>query len=396
MPTKTAYDLTAPAANGLRRGVTTGTCATAAVKAAVIRLLLREEPERVKVTLPDGEHFVEVAISRLLVEDEGGSGEATGALRAEVIKDAGDDPDQTHRATIFAIVRRNTTGDLRFLAGRGVGTVTQPGLQIPVGQAAINPVPRAMMRQAVGEVLAECGLEFGGAESLGFDLEIGCENGEQIALRTFNPRLGVIGGISILGTTGIVEPKSLASFKASIEVYIRVALGHTPEGVPPREIVLAPGNLGQKFARQSLDVPLFRVVQMSNFLGFALQCVARALAENSTRLPVLWLVGHPGKLAKVLNDAWDTHSSESASATTVVCEMAHGFGFHDERLAASTTVEGIINLLDTEPAAPLFWQRVEGQVANLVHPKLPGVDEVRVRLFRMDGTPLGVSDSPKP
>src|SRR5205823_9649156 len=121
------------------------------------------------------------------------------------------------------------------------------------------PAPREMMRRAAREVLDEAGLHDADA---GFDLEIGCENGEEIARRTFNPRLGVVGGISILGTTGIVEPKSMASFKASIEVYVRVALGDRPG-----EIVVAPGNLGQKFARASLGLPLKHVVQMSNFIG---------------------------------------------------------------------------------------------------------------------------------
>src|SRR5215471_20804754 len=139
-----------------------------------------------------------------------------------------------------------------------------------------------MMIDAVHEILGE-----GDAETqAGFDLQIGCENGEQIARRTFNPRLGIQGGISILGTTGIVEPKSKAAFKASIEVYVRVALGDKPS-----EIVLTPGNLGQRFARSFLTIPVKRVVQMSNFIGFTLECVQCVLAEDRYILPKLWLVG---------------------------------------------------------------------------------------------------------
>lgn len=378
------FNLAEPAPNGLRRGLTTGTCATAAVKAALAFLLFGEKISRAKITLADGEHFIEVPIQRVFPDGE--------SIRADVIKDAGDDPDQTHRATIFARVKRNNSGEIVFKNGRGVGVVTQPGLQIAVGEPAINPSPREMMRRAVREILDE--RECGGAQEkvshedgCGFDLEIGCENGEEIARRTFNPRLGVRGGISILGTTGIVEPKSMASFKASIEVYIRVALGERPE-----QIVLAPGNLGQKFARASLGLPIKQVVQMSNFVGFALNCVNRTLTENDFVLPKLWLIGHPGKLAKLLDGEWDTHSEKSASAAGVLCQMASKF-WPDGRLISqmenAKTVERIIELLRAEADGQGFWSEIENNIARVVSPKLSGVREVRVRLFQMDGTPLG-------
>jgi cobalt-precorrin-5B (C1)-methyltransferase len=248
---------------------------------------------------------------------EGITVEEDGSARAVVIKDAGDDPDQTHRARIFAKVTRNRNGRIVFEAGEGVGVVTQPGLRVAVGEPAINPVPRQMMIDAVQEILGE------GDEQtdVGFVLQIGCEEGEQIARRTFNPRLGIEGGISILGTTGIVEPKSKAAFQASIEIYVRVALGDKP-----REIVLTPGNLGQRFARSFLAIPVKHVVQMSNFIGFTFECVERTLVENDCILPKLWLVGHPGKLAKVLEDVWDTHSSRSGSAVEAVLKVADEFG----------------------------------------------------------------------
>jgi len=204
------FDCTTLAPNGLRRGVTTGTCATAAVKAALTRLLYGEICDEMRVTLPDQVHFISIPVKRVVDLAE--------SVQAEVIKDAGDDPDQTHRATLVARVSRNKAERIQFLRGSGVGLVTESGLQIPVGEPAINPVPREMMRQAVMEVLSETE-----TEEAGFDLEIGCERGEEIAKRTFNPRLGIVGGISILGTTGIVEPKSMAAFKAAIEIYIDVA-----------------------------------------------------------------------------------------------------------------------------------------------------------------------------
>jgi len=369
----TPFDSTALAANGLRRGVTTGACATAAVKAALTRLLHGEICDEVRVTLPDRVHFISIPIKRVVDLAE--------SVRAEVVKDAGDDPDQTHRATLMATVSRNKAGRIQFLRGAGVGLVTERGLQIPVGEPAINPVPREMMKQAVLEVLGETE-----TEEEGFDLEVGCERGEEIAKRTFNPRLGIVGGISILGTTGIVEPKSMAAFKAAIEIYIDVALADHPQA-----IVLTPGNLGQRFARASLGLPMKRVVQMSNFVGFSLEHMEKSLAQTH-RLPRLWLAGHPGKLAKLMEDIWDTHSSEGGNGVRAVARFAEEFGLAPSlraELGKCTTVEGMIDVLEPHACAGSFWRGVSERIARLVAAKLTRVDEVCVRLFKMDGTPLG-------
>jgi cobalt-precorrin-5B (C1)-methyltransferase len=370
------FDLGQLAANGLKRGYTTGSCATAAVKAALLKLVCNESPNEVNVTLPDGAQYLTIPIDRIRDDDDD-------TVRADVIKDAGDDPDQTHRARIFARVKRNRTGEIAFLRGEGVGIVTEPGMQIGIGSPAINPVPRRMMIHAVHEVLNEGD----GSRDAGFDLQIGCENGEEIAKRTFNPRLGVQGGISILGTTGIVEPKSMAAFQASIEIYIRVALGGNPD-----EIVLTPGNLGQRFARRSLQLPLKRVVQMSNFIGYALECVDQTLTENAHRLPLLWVVGHPGKLAKVLDDVWDTHSQQSRSAVEAIHPAGSEFGLRDHilrRLEESKTVERVVELLQAEDCASQFWSALEKKIGAAVSRRLQRVDQVAVRLFQMDGKALG-------
>src|SRR6202000_2686875 len=145
-----------------------------------------------------------------------------------------------------------------------------------------------MMRWAADEVLA-------GDPNPGVDVEVSCENGVVIARKTFNPRLGILGGISILGTSGVVEPMSLAAYMASIEVYIRVALGGGAD-----RVAYAPGKIGTGFARQSLQLPQKRVVQISNFIGFALDCTNLVLTEEGRQLPVLWIVGPPGELAKTL------------------------------------------------------------------------------------------------
>lgn len=365
------FDLSVPAPNGLRRGRTTGSCATAAVKAALHLLLHGERRSQVQITLPDDAHYLSIPIqdSRRLDEQ---------TARAEVLKDGGDDPDNTHGATIFAEVRRNDTGHIRFFAGDGVGTATQPGLRVAVGEPAINPTPRQMMRQAAFEV---CG------KDEGFDLTIGCINGEKIAKKTFNPKLGIVGGISILGTSGIVEPLSLASWIASIEVYVRVALGNDANS-----IALLPGKIGRVYAREALGLPEQRSVQIANFLGDALDFVQQALAEQHRDLDVLWLLGHPGKLAKVLDGVWDTHSSKSDMAMNVVARIAAERGFNSflvQELEQVNTVEAAIRRLTNEPGAQALWTDIEQRIAALVQTKVPAVQRVEVRLFNLQADSLG-------
>ena len=364
------FDFKEPAANGLRRGVTTGSCATAAVKAALFKLLRGRECSQILVNLVDGVHFVNFRILNVVEE-------SPGRVRATVEKDAGDDPDVTHRAKIFAIVQANDQSKIRFIAGSGVGTITEPGFAFPAGEPAINPVPRQMMIAAVHEILDEIGY----SGDAGFDLEIGCENGVEISKRTYNARLGIVDGISILGTSGIVEPKSLSSFLASIELYVRIAIADRPQ-----EIVFTPGNIGQRFAAQNLEFPLKRVVQMANFVGFSIDSLNQTLAEYDFVLPRLWLVGHPGKLAKLLDRVWDTHSSASGTAVYAVCRAAERFGIGPslvERCRQSITVEQVIRQLENEANVFHFWQEVENQIAKIVHEKTKRVQEVKVRLIEM-------------
>ncbi|WP_288407991.1 cobalt-precorrin-5B (C(1))-methyltransferase CbiD, partial [uncultured Herbaspirillum sp.] len=341
------YDLAVLAPNGLRRGRSTGSCATAAVRAALYRLLAGITVQHTEVSLPDGRHYLWVPIKTV---------EMLGAdiAQAEVLKDGGDDPDNTHGATIFAQVRRNDVDQIRFFAGAGVGTATMPGLRVAVGEPAINPVPRAMMRVAVAEVLAELRP---GAPASGFDLTIGCREGLAIAPKTFNPKLGIVGGISILGTSGIVEPMSMASWIASIEVYIRVALAAC---APGDALAYLPGKIGRVFVAQQLGLPDKRSVQIANFLGDALDFTQQALGEEGRTLPLLWLAGHPGKLAKVLDGVWDTHSSKSNMAMQGVARVAEEMNAAGQgvlfdatllqQMKEANTVEAIIELVRQQDA----------------------------------------------
>jgi cobalt-precorrin-5B (C1)-methyltransferase len=368
------FDLSVLAPNGLRRGRTTGSCATAAVKAALYLLLHGERLAQVQITLPDGIHYLNVPVrdSRKLNEY---------TVRAEVLKDGGDDPDNTHGATIFAEVRRNDKEQIRFFAGNGVGTATQPGLRVAIGEPAINPTPRWMMQQAVAEL--------SGNKDQGFDLIIGCVNGEAIAKKTFNPKLGIVGGISILGTSGIVEPLSLASWIASIEVYVRVALGNDATS-----IALLPGKIGRVYAKEMLNLPEQRSVQIANFLGDALDFTQQALIEQQRDLDVLWLLGHPGKLAKVLDGIWDTHSSKSDMAMSVVARVAAERGFDShlvKELEQANTVEAATERLKSVPGSKALWTDIEQRIAALIHARVPAVQRVEVRLFNLQGDALGAS-----
>lgn len=374
------FDLHILAPNGLRRGRTTGSCATAAVKAALYLLLGGQRCAQVEVTLPDGAHYLVVPIQDVCWLN------AT-AVRAEVLKDGGDDPDNTHGATLYAEVLRNDTGQIRFFAGRGVGTVTQPGLRVAVGEPAINPVPRQMMRQAVAEVMTEMPEALPEQYGAGFDLTIGCENGEMIAKKTFNPRLGILGGISILGTSGIVEPMSMSSWIASIEVYVRVALGGGAQSV-----AYLPGKIGRTYARDVLGLPEKRTVQIANFLGDALDFTQVALIEEQRRLDVLWLAGHPGKLAKVLDGVWDTHSSKSNMAMSIVARVAAERGFAHQlvrEVENANTVEAAMELLKSESEAQALWIEIERRIGVLAHVRVPAVKKIEVRLFDLHGNALG-------
>lgn len=334
-----------------------------------------ETVDAVEVSLPDPDYCLEVPIARI-------EPLASGAVRADVLKYAGDDPDNTDGATIFAEVSVNHAGEVRFMAAPGVGTVTQPGLRVPPGEPAINPVPRQMMRMAVDEVLA------GGANP-GFDLAIGCVDGERIARRTFNPMLGIVGGISILGTSGIVEPMSLAAWMASIEVYVRVALGDAPEA-----IAFTPGKIGRAYAAHPLALSKKQVVQIANFIGASLDYAQTALEEDRHRLGTLWVLGHPGKLAKVLDGVWDTHSSKSGMAMGSVAAVAAELGVAAvlvEQIKTANTVENVIQILQHQPGAQAFWTEIEQRIAARMQPRVPRADRVAVRLFAMDGTPLGAA-----
>jgi len=313
----------------LRRGWTTGACATAAAKAAYTALLTGEFPDPVEVVLPRGERptFV-LAVSRR------GSDAAT----AGVIKDAGDDPDVTHGALVLASVRVGAPGSgVTFRAGEGVGTVTRPGLAIPPGEPAINPVPRQMMRSAIAEVAAAAN------GSGDVEIEIAIPGGDALSARTLNARLGIIGGLSILGTTGIVVPYSCSSWIASIHSGIDVAraLGHT-------HIAGATGATSEAAIRKLHDLPETALIDMGDFVGGMLKYLRRH------PVPKVTIAGGVAKMAKLAQGLLDLHSKRGAVDLAWLAGAAETTGGSPalrERILASNTAAEAFEHAEAERVA---------------------------------------------
>ena len=295
-----------------RTGFTTGTCAAAAAKAATMVLCGRWIPPEVEVGLPDG--------TRVRLAAEWTRGDAN-AAEAAVRKDAGDDPDVTDGCTVVASVVWTTSEDFTIAAGAGVGTVTKPGLSVPPGEPAINPVPRRMIREAVREVTDRP-----------VRVTISIPGGNELAAKTFNPRLGVEGGLSILGTSGIVRPFSGTALRDALKCALSVA-----EACGVKSPVLVPGRIGEKAARRYFRLSPEQLIEVSNEWGFMLD---EASGHHFERLLVL---GHPGKLAKLPEGQWDTHSSRSTPAVPAVAELARGL--LGREVPESLTVEGLFAAL---------------------------------------------------
>ena len=345
----------------MKWGLTTGTCAALATKAAILLLIEAVRSESVAVILPDGAS-AEQAVYDLACEGETAS--------ATVIKDAGDDPDVTHGTRVISTLRLNSVGEVRFIAGLGVGTVTRAGLSIPPGEAAINPGPRQMIEQVIKEVT-----------DLGIDVTISVPQGLELAQKTFNPRLGIEGGISILGTTGRVRPFSAAALQESLKCALDVFIA---EGLT--DIVLAPGNMGNGAALTHFDVTEEQVVDVSNEWGFMLREVEQCGLRH------LLIVGHPGKLAKLAMGQWQTHSSFSTSAVSFVTDLGQDLlPTHTEE---ANTVEELFMTLLEPPQRERLANRLAAAIALSIvetYPELPAPHVVLINLKRdilgSDGDP---------
>ncbi len=282
----------------MRQGFTTGSCAAAAAKAAAFMLLSGTRKENISIMTPKG-----IAFDARIVDISA----SKDCVSCAVVKDGGDDPDVTTGARIFAEVSfaGHKEGKVLIDGGEGIGVVTAPGLDQSVGSKAINSVPRRMIEEEVVEVmeLFDC------QQSL--RVCISCPEGREIAKKTFNPRLGIEGGISIIGTSGVVEPMSTQAVKDTIKVELRqrVALGQ-------RTIAIAPGNYGLDFMKNRYGFDLDRAVKCSNYIGETIDMAASLGVEK------LLLVGHIGKLVKVSGGIMNTHSREADCRTELMTAAA--------------------------------------------------------------------------
>ncbi|MCI8301644.1 MAG: cobalamin biosynthesis protein CbiD [Oscillospiraceae bacterium] len=291
----------------LRLGYTTGSCAAAAAKAAAYMLLTGRRMERAALTTPRGVRL-ELPVREIRMEP--------GAVSCAVEKDSGDDPDVTRGTLVFAAVSRTEGTGVTIDGGAGVGRVTKPGLDQPVGAAAINSVPRRMIREGVEEIQALTD------DHGGLSVVISVPEGEALAKKTFNPRLGIVGGISILGTTGIVEPMSERALVETIRVELRQRRAAGADYA-----LLTPGNYGSDFIREGLGLDPALAVQCSNFLGDALD-LCRELGFRGALL-----AGHIGKLVKVGGGMLNTHSRYGDCRMEILAAHAAASGLPTEGTA---------------------------------------------------------------
>lgn len=304
----------------MRSGITTGTCAAAAVKAALLAWSGKTSTA-LEVLSPQGQ-IIQVKIA---TSEQFGSGG-----KASVIKDAGDDPDITNGTIIVAEVEVKKNTDIIIQAGIGVGIVTKPGLSIPVGQPAINPGPRTMILQAIQDVLPA---------GYGVVVTISIPEGERLAKRTLNPTLGIVGGLSIIGTTGIVEPMSEEAFKNSLSPQISMV-----RALEYDQVVFVPGKIGQDIAINRYHIPAETVIQTSNFIGHMLESAVHYGMKR------VLLFGHLGKLVKVAAGIFHTHNrmADARFETLAAYMAAQG--------APQQAIQEVLACNTTEAAMPIITQ----------------------------------------
>jgi cobalt-precorrin-5B (C1)-methyltransferase len=347
----------------LRSGYTTGACAAAAAKAAVIALLRQEAVSEVKVALPSGE--ASFRVERCLFD----------RIRAScsVIKDAGDDPDITNGAEICAAVSWKNEPGIEIRGGKGVGIITKPGLEIAVGRAAINPVPRQMIESSVKEVMPN-------KNGKGLEVIISVAEGEKLARKTLNPRLGIVHGISILGTTGIVIPYSVNAYKASLYQALDVALA-----CGCRQVVLTTGRRSEKFAQRELALPEECFVQAGDFIGYSLEQCARRSFEKVT----IW--GMMGKLSKLAAGHMYTNVSDSKVDINLLAQIALDCGVPEETaqsLKAAVTANHFRKMLPPE-YSKRFCEQLCLLAAKKCREKAGGKIDTECIMSSYDGMILG-------
>lgn len=332
-----------------RTGYTTGSCATAAAKVAALMILRQQPINNVSIVTPSG------VTLNLTVQDSSIQGDSAVAA---IEKDGGDDVDATHGMLIYARVVLNGSGDIVIKGGVGIGIVNRKGIGLSVGEAAINRTPRQTIEAAVRDVIGP---------HRGAQITIFAPEGEERAKKTYNSRLGILGGISIIGTTGIVTPMSDESWKKSLSLELTMKRN---DGLD--KVILVPGNHGERFVNDQLGIDTKYVVTMSNFVGFMLKEAERLEFRQ------IMLVGHLGKLVKVAAGIFHTHSHiADGRMETLVANLAllgAPYSLLEQVEQCATTEEAMI-LIDNAG-----WQTVYERIAKKIQQRM-------ALLFRFNTTP---------
>ncbi len=352
----------------LRTGYTTGTTATAATKGALYALINGKPIEEVAVSLPKGKKAtLKIAWTK---------SESTGKVTCAAIKDGGDDPDATHGTEICSTVSFSENATKIYIdGGKGVGRVTKPGLGLEIGKAAINPIPLQMLEQAIREVAGHH------LEKQGVDVVISVPNGEEIAKKTDNPRLGILGGISILGTTGIVLPYSTASFAASIRQGLDVATAMGADTV-----ILTTGGRSEDFAREIFNLPDHCFIQMGDFAGYSIKQCA-----NKTAIRQVIIAGFIGKLTKMAMGVKQTHVAgshvdmEFMARLAAECEAPQDV---IQEIRSANTARHVSEIIKKNNIVS-YYDHVCSRVFEQMHDHARGQLQIEVVLFEFDGKVIG-------
>ncbi|NOQ62943.1 MAG: cobalt-precorrin-5B (C(1))-methyltransferase [Methyloprofundus sp.] len=353
---------------GTRKGYTTGACSAAAARAATLGLLSGKVPTQIESVLPNGQK-VTFAVAQ-------GTASETSA-QAVIIKDAGDDPDCTHGALMTVDVRLldDTSNQVILKGGDGVGTITMRGLGLEVGGAAINPVPRKNIEQNIREVAGEL------LQAHSLEVTISVPGGQEMAKKTLNDRLGIIDGISILGTTGIVHPYSTAAFRASVVQGIEVAANQGQQAV-----VLTTGGRTEKFTIRELthlDPACF--VQMGDFLGPALD------SAQAVGIQQIIIGGMVGKLTKIAQGEVITHARRNPVNTQLLADIAATVGADAAvcaEIAANETARFAGERMQELGLAEPFYQQLCARVISTLAARYPDAFTYRILMCDFEGNKL--------
>ena len=349
----------------LRTGYTTGSCATASSKAGILSIINQKEIEKIDILLPKGSDL-EIKINSCEFTKD--------SAKCSVIKDGGDDPDVTHGAEIFVDVQlTNNIGEIDIDGGEGVGRVTKPGLGLEIGSAAINPTPKKMIVENVREVGKEL------LEKNGVSIKVSVPKGKELGPKTDNPRIGIMGGISILGTSGIVIPYSTASFAAAIRQQISVVNTMNDDNV-----VLTTGGRSEDYARKIIELPDHSFIQMGDFSGYTIkQCAKQGLKKA-------YVAGFIGKLAKMAAGVKQTHVKGGKVDMKFLSELAKRCDANSDTIAkilGANTARNVQEII-MEDKVEGFFDEITKETYNQMRQHSEEKIPVEVILFDFDGEVL--------